>query len=64
VRVHTAGDEPLEPSLNGIYRGRGRRGREDNYDEMLRFGVEFSDGRRATNIGGPGACPALDSRRT
>jgi hypothetical protein len=54
VRVLTAGDGWLDPSLNGVYRGRGRGGREDNYDEMLRFGVEFSDGRRASNLGGPG----------
>jgi hypothetical protein len=26
-------------------------------DEMLRFGVEFADGRRATNTGGGGFAP-------
>lgn len=40
----------LEPSLNGVY----ARGRGDNYHEMLRFGVQFSDGRRATNVDGRG----------
>jgi hypothetical protein len=52
LRVLTVGDGLLDPSLNGVYLGRGGRPREDNYDEMLRFGVEFSDGRRATNVGG------------
>ncbi len=40
----------LDPSLNGIY----HRGRGDNFAEMLKFGIEFSDGRRATNVGGRG----------
>lgn len=40
----------LDPSLNGVY----HRGRGNNYDEMLRFGVQFADGRKATNVGGRG----------
>jgi hypothetical protein len=48
VLVAPEADE-LDPSLNGIY----HRGRGDNYDEMLRFGIQFSDGRKATNVGGP-----------
>jgi hypothetical protein len=53
VRVLTAGDEWLDPSLNGVYLRRGGP-REGNYEQMLRFGVAFSDGRKATNVGGPG----------
>lgn len=47
-------DDDLDPSLNGIYHHPGGR---STYEEMLRFGIEFSDGRRATNVGGswPGA---------
>lgn len=52
VRVLTAGDE-LDPSLNGVYHRPGRP-RGDNYEDMLRFGVAFSDGRKATNVAGPG----------
>lgn len=43
-----AGDE-LDPSLNGIYH---RPGRASTYEEMLRFGVAFADGRKASNLGG------------
>ena len=52
VRVLIAYDAgELDPSLNGVYH---RPGRGTNYDEMLKFGVEFSDGRKATNVGGRG----------
>jgi hypothetical protein len=47
VRVVVA-TEGLDPSLNGPYARRGGDGR--NYDEMLRFGIEFADGARATNV--------------
>jgi hypothetical protein len=51
VRVLTAGEEWLDPSLNGVYLRPGGP-REGNYEQMLRFGVEFSDGRKVTNVGG------------
>lgn len=55
VRVLVAYDAgELDPSLNGVYH---RPGRGPNYDEMLKFGVEFSDGRKATNVGGRGHGP-------
>ena len=44
----SAGDD-LDPSLNGIYH---RAGGGSTYEEMLRFGVAFADGRRASNLGG------------
>lgn len=47
----------LDPSLNGIYH---RPGRDSTYEEMLRFGVAFADGRKASNLGGfthPGEDP-------
>jgi hypothetical protein len=51
LRVLLAPDAgELDPSLNGPYHRRGG----DNYSEMLRFGVEFSDGRKATNVDGRG----------
>jgi hypothetical protein len=54
VRVLIApGDDELDPSLNGVY----RRGRTNNYEEMLRFGIEFVDGRKVTNVGGHGHGP-------
>ncbi|HLH66765.1 MAG TPA: hypothetical protein VKV27_13790 [Solirubrobacteraceae bacterium] len=48
-------DELLDPLLFGPrhHRARGRAGK-GLPDEMLRFGVQFSDGRRATNIGARG----------
>jgi hypothetical protein len=50
VRVLLSADaEDLDPSLNGPYHRPGYRG--SNYEEMLKFGVEFSDGRKATNVG-------------
>jgi len=61
VRVLTGQDEWLSPSPRGIPPGlRGMRppgqapGGAPHYsfDEMLRFGLEFSDGRKATNVGG------------
>jgi hypothetical protein len=45
-----AGADELDPSLNGIYH---RPGRGSTYEEMLRFGIAFSDGRKATNVAGP-----------
>jgi hypothetical protein len=49
VRVLLASGADLDPSLNGPhhYPGRG-----SNYEEMLKFGLEFSDGRKVTNVGG------------
>jgi hypothetical protein len=49
-----AGADELDPSLNGVYR---RPGRGSSYEEMLRFGIEFSDGRKATNVSGRGHGP-------
>lgn len=48
VRVLVAAEADLDPSLNGPhhYPGSG-----SNYDEMLKFGLEFSDGRKVTNVG-------------
>lgn len=47
-------DEVLDPLLFVPHR-RGALGRAGDGlpDEMLRFGIQFPDGRRATNIGGP-----------
>jgi len=50
-----AGADELDPSLNGIYH---RPGQRSSYEEMLRFGIAFSDGRKATNVGGPGHGPS------
>ena len=49
-------DEALDPTLFGPHRHRMRRRAAGTGipDEMLRFGVEFADGRRATNTGGGG----------
>jgi hypothetical protein len=44
-----AGAGDLDPSLNGIYQ---RPGGGSTYETMLRFGVAFADGRKASNIGG------------
>jgi hypothetical protein len=51
VRVLLANSEDLDPSLTGPhhYPGRG-----SNYEERLKVGVEFSDRRKATNVGGHG----------
>src|SRR5437588_1816844 len=50
LRVLAAADAgELDPSLNGVYH---RPGRGSSYEDMLRFGLEFSDGRKVTNIGG------------
>jgi hypothetical protein len=43
----SAGD--LDPSLNGIYQ---RPGGGSTYEEMLRFGVAFADGRKGSNLAG------------
>lgn len=48
VLVPVGADE-LDPSLNSSYH---RPGRGSTYEEMLRFGIAFSDGRKATNVGG------------
>lgn len=51
VRVLLAdGDaSELDPSLNGVHH---RPGRSSSYETMLRFGIEFADGGKATNVGG------------
>jgi hypothetical protein len=48
VLVRESADE-LDPSLNGVYH---RPGRGSTYEEMLRFGIAFSDGRKVTNVDG------------
>jgi hypothetical protein len=53
VLVRPGADDP-DPSLNGVYH---RPGRGSTYEEMLRFGVAFSDGRKATNVSGAGRGP-------
>lgn len=56
VRVLAADDEVgLDPSLNGVYLRPGT-GPEGTYPTMLRFGVEFADGRKATNVGQDSRC--------
>jgi len=51
LRVVTAatGADSLDPSLNGIYALAGTR-----FEDVLRFGVEFPDCGRATNLGRSG----------
>jgi hypothetical protein len=49
VRVLLAAGADLDPSLNGPHHFPGRG---SNYEEMLKFGLEFSDGRKVTNVGG------------
>ena len=53
-----AGADELDPSLNGVYH---RPGRGSSYEEMLRFGIAFSDWRKATNVGGRGHGPGEPS---
>lgn len=48
------GEDELDPNTTGHPRGRGRRGRVDMEREMLRFGVQFADGAKATNLPGSG----------
>lgn len=49
LRVVTApGAQSLDPSLSGIYGHSGSSG--TNFEDVLRFGVEYPDGRRATNL--------------
>lgn len=49
LRVVTApGAQSLDPSLSGIHARSDRHG--TNFEDMLRFGVEFPDKRRATNL--------------
>jgi hypothetical protein len=52
-------DEALDPMLFGPHGHHMRRRAASTGipDEMLRFGVEFADGRRATNTGGGGFSP-------
>jgi hypothetical protein len=45
-------DPDLDPLLFGPHRHRARRAAQSVLDDMLRFGVQFSDGRKATNTGG------------
>ena len=47
--IAAAGAGDLDPSLNGIYQ---RPGVGSTYEQMLRFGVAFADGRKASNLGG------------
>lgn len=55
VRVLAADVEAgLDPSLNGVYHRPGT-GPEGTFPTMLRFGVEFADGRKATNVGQAGS---------
>jgi len=44
-------DDPFEGHPFGRFRQR-MRGRGELPDELLRFGVQFSDGRKATTVGG------------
>ena len=57
------GEDELDPNVIG-HPYRPRRGRRDEQHEMLRFGIEFADGSRVTNIPGSGrfsgAMPARD----
>lgn len=56
VGVLAADDEvSLDPSLNGVYQRPGT-GPEGTYPTMLRLGVEFADGRKATNVGQRSRC--------
>jgi hypothetical protein len=45
-------DESLDPMLFGHARHSARRSGGEMLDEVLRIGVQFSDGRKATNTGG------------
>lgn len=49
VLATASAGEGLDPSLNGIYH---RPGGRSTYEEMLRFGVAFADGRKASNLSG------------
>lgn len=52
IRVLLAPEaEDLDPSLGGIHR---RPGHASTYDSMVRFGIEFADGRKVTNVGDRG----------
>jgi hypothetical protein len=53
-----AGADELDPSHNGVYH---RPGRGSTYEEMLRFGIAFSDGRKVTNVGGRAPGPGEPS---
>jgi hypothetical protein len=53
VVVTNEGEDELEPNVIGHPYGR-RRGRFDAEREMLRFGVQFADGGKVTNLPGPG----------
>lgn len=44
----------LDPMLFGRHRRRTRRGEQELDPDLLRIGVQFSDGAKATNIGGSG----------
>jgi hypothetical protein len=52
VRVLVAPDaDDLDPSLGGIHH---RPGQKSSYESMVRFGIEFGDGSKVTNVGGRG----------
>jgi len=55
VAIAAAGDDQetvLDPMLFGLHRRRLRPGDGDIPEDMLRIGVQFSDGRKATNTSG------------
>jgi hypothetical protein len=54
------GDDDLDPNVIGHFH-RPRRSRLDAKQEMLRFGVQFADGGKVTNLPGPDG-PRLRSR--
>jgi hypothetical protein len=45
-------EEELDPLLFGPHRRRGRRNAGELPPELLRLGVQFADGRKATNLSG------------
>jgi hypothetical protein len=51
VLVRDEDEYELDPMVSGFMRHAGRR-RGDPRRDMLRFGIEFPDGSKATNVGG------------
>lgn len=45
-------DDELDPMIMGPMRRPGMRRRVEARDEMLRFGIQFADGAKATNVAG------------
>jgi len=56
------GDDPFEGHPFGRFHQR-RRGRKEIPDELLRFGVQFSDGRKATTLGASASVDAEDDEK-